>query len=53
MAMKTSDNDALTCLALANLYLLNVWRTLIVPSEQYHLMILPRPLDFAAVSQIS
>src|SRR5438132_2555631 len=46
---KTSDNDALTCLALANLYLLNVWRTLIVPSEQYHLIILPRPLDFAAV----
>ena len=31
---------------MANLYLLDVWRTLIIPARQYHLLILPRPIDF-------
>jgi len=38
--------DGLACLAVANLYLLDVWRTLIIPARQYHLLILPRPIDF-------
>jgi len=38
--------DALACLAVANLYLLDVWRTLLIPARQYHLLILPRPIDF-------
>jgi hypothetical protein len=39
----------LACLAAANLYFLDVWRTLIVLSRQYHLKNLPAPLDFTLV----
>ena len=43
---KNFDKDLLACLASANLYLLNVWRTLISPARHYQLMVVPGPLDF-------
>ena len=46
---RTSGRDQLACLAAANLYFLDVWRTLISPARQYHLKNLPTPFDFTLV----
>ena len=43
---ETSTREALACISAANLCFLDVWSTWITPARQYHLLILPRPLDF-------
>ncbi len=47
---KPLREDAVACLVLATLYFLRVWRALIVPARQYHLNVLPGPLDFVVLA---
>jgi hypothetical protein len=44
-----NNKDCVACLAVSNLFFIHLWRTLLVPAWQYHLGILPGPLDFAIV----
>src|SRR5947207_11708480 len=43
---ETSSRQALACISAASRCFLGGWCTCITPARQYHLLILPRPLDF-------
>src|SRR5205823_980490 len=48
MSLPENDiNDLYVCLGIANLSFFRVWKILLLPSNHYHMKILPAALEFA------